>query len=105
MEYKINQIDIIEYEEGIKQLVKYAIRKELIPVFGAGFTAGCQSINGIVPNGKRATESMCDMILNSGYFHRYPTYLNLELPVGKNTMSERIICFDYRGRKGRLGIA
>ena len=62
----MNQIDIIEYEEGIKQLVKYAIRKELIPVFGAGFTAGCQSINGIVPNGKRATESMCDMILNSG---------------------------------------
>ena len=62
----MNPIDIIEYEEGIKQLVKYAIRKELIPVFGAGFTAGCQSINGIVPNGKRATESMCDMILNSG---------------------------------------
>ncbi len=23
----MNQIDIIEYEEGIKQLVKYAIRK------------------------------------------------------------------------------
>ena len=62
----MNQIDIIEYEEGIKQLVKYAVEKKLIPVFGAGFTAGCQSINGIVPNGKRATESMCDMILNSG---------------------------------------
>lgn len=43
MEYKINQIDIIEYEEGIKQLVKYAVEKKLIPVFGAGFTAGCQS--------------------------------------------------------------
>lgn len=27
----------------------------------------------------------------SEYFHRYPTYLNLELPVGKNTMSERRI--------------
>lgn len=62
----MNIINIIEYEEGIKQLVKYAIRRKLIPVFGAGFTAGCQSINGIVPNGKRATESMCDMILNSG---------------------------------------
>ena len=36
----MNPIDIIEYEEGIKQLVKYAIRKELIPVFGAGFTSG-----------------------------------------------------------------
>ena len=27
----------------------------------------------------------------SEYFHRYPTYLSLELPVGKNTMSERRI--------------
>jgi len=27
----------------------------------------------------------------SEYFHRYPTYLNLELPVGKNTRSERRI--------------
>lgn len=62
----MNQIDIIEYKEGIEQLVKYAVEKKLIPVFGAGFTAGCQAINGIVPNGKRATESMCDMILNSG---------------------------------------
>lgn len=34
----MNQIDIIEYEEGIKQLVKYAVEKNLIPVFGAGFT-------------------------------------------------------------------
>lgn len=65
MEYEMNQIDIIEYEEGIERLVKYAIKKKLIPVFGAGFTAGCQSINGIVPNGQRATEIMCDMILNS----------------------------------------
>lgn len=62
----MNYIDIIEYEEGIKRLVKYAISKKLIPVFGAGFTAGCQSINGIVPNGEKAVESMCDMILKSG---------------------------------------
>lgn len=31
----MNHIDIIEYKEGIKQLVKYAISKKLIPVFGA----------------------------------------------------------------------
>jgi len=66
MEYKMNLIDIIEYGEGIEQLVKYAMNKKLIPIFGAGFTAGCQSINGIVPNAQRATESMCDLILNSG---------------------------------------
>ena len=41
MECKMNQINIIEYEEGIKQLVKYAVEKKLIPIFGAGFTAGC----------------------------------------------------------------
>jgi len=62
----MNLIDIIEYGEGIEQLVKYAMNKKLIPIFGAGFTAGCQSINGIVPNAQRATESMCDLILNSG---------------------------------------
>ena len=32
----------------------------------------------------------CEAVF-SEYFHRYPTYLNLELPVGKNTMSERRI--------------
>ena len=26
----------------LKQLVKYAVEKKLIPVFGAGFTAGCE---------------------------------------------------------------
>lgn len=29
----MNQIDIIEYEEGIKQLVKYAVEKKLIREF------------------------------------------------------------------------
>lgn len=64
-EYKMNHIDIIKYEDGIEQLVKYAVCKKLIPVFGAGFTAGCQSVNGIVPNGQRATEGMRNLILNS----------------------------------------
>ncbi len=58
----MNLINIIDYDEGIKKLARYALERKLVPVFGAGFTAGCQAINGGVPDGKLAKNEMSKLI-------------------------------------------
>lgn len=58
-------IPIISYEDGLEQLAKFAVNRELIPFFGAGFTAGCPSCEGVVPDASQAMSSMKQLILNS----------------------------------------
>lgn len=58
-------IPIISYEDGLEQLAKFAVNRELIPFFGAGFTAGCPSCEGVVPNASQAMSSMKQLILES----------------------------------------
>lgn len=58
----MNLINIIDYDEGIKKLARYALERKLVPVFGAGFTAGCQAVNGGVPDGKLAKNEMSKLI-------------------------------------------
>ncbi len=59
----MNNISVIQYKEGLEQLVKLAIKRELIPFFGAGFTAGCEASEGVVPDSKGAMISMRKLIL------------------------------------------
>lgn len=61
----MESILITNHKEGIEKLVKLAIDRSLVPIFGAGFTAGCQACNGIVPNSSRAIEGMCKLIMQS----------------------------------------
>lgn len=58
-------ISIVKFEEEIETLVSLALRRELIPFFGAGFTAGCQSCEGVVPNAETAKETIRDLILKA----------------------------------------
>ena len=46
-------------------MARLAIRRSLIPVFGAGFTAGCPSACGVVPDANDALSSMRDMVCES----------------------------------------
>ena len=58
-------ISILPYDDGLEQLAKLAVRRELIPFFGAGFTAGCPACEGAVPNSNLAMSSMQKLILQS----------------------------------------
>lgn len=58
-------IDIMPYQEGLSQMARLAKKRVLIPVFGAGFTAGCEAASGVVPNAEDALISMRKMICNS----------------------------------------
>lgn len=58
-------IPIIRYEDGLEQLASLALKRELIPFFGAGFTSGCPACEGVVPDAKGAMVSMRDLILKS----------------------------------------
>ena len=58
-------IPIIQYQDGLEQLAGLALRRELIPFFGAGFTSGCPACEGVVPDAKGAMVSMRNLILKS----------------------------------------
>lgn len=58
-------IKVLPYQEGLEQMARLAIRRSLIPVFGAGFTAGCPSACGVVPDANDALSSMRDMVCES----------------------------------------
>lgn len=65
---------IINYEVSpinMLDLVKMAADGNLIPIFGAGFSAGCQAANGIVPNGSQAKNDMSAMILERNTCQRF----------------------------------
>ena len=61
----MSSISILNYQEGVEQLAKIAVRRELIPFFGAGFTCNCQAYGGAVPGTKRAMVQMRDLVLSS----------------------------------------
>lgn len=49
-------------EEGIEFLVNAISRNNIVPIIGAGFTAGCPAYDGIVPNGDTMKKIMQDCI-------------------------------------------
>ena len=58
-------IKIIEYDEGLNEIVDFALKRKLVPIIGAGFTAGCQACEGVVPDSRRAMEAMSELIINA----------------------------------------
>lgn len=54
---------LFNQEEGIELLTRLAKDKPLVPVFGSGFTKGCQSYGNVVPDGKESTKIMKEIIL------------------------------------------
>lgn len=58
-------IEVLSYEEGLKELTHYSINRSLVPIFGAGFTSGCESSLGTVPNTSIAKKDMIDLICES----------------------------------------
>ena len=61
----MSSISVLNYQEGVEQLAKIAVRRDLIPFFGAGFTCNCQACGGAVPDTKRAMVQMRDLVLDS----------------------------------------
>lgn len=53
----------LEGVEGIEQLASYAVDRNLIPFFGAGFSAGAEASNGSVPDCVTAQEYMKTAIM------------------------------------------
>lgn len=45
----------LEGAEGMEKLASYAVARNLIPFFGAGFSAGAEALNGSVPDLYRST--------------------------------------------------
>lgn len=62
-------INTVTYEMGLDMLVKLALNRKLIPIFGAGFTARCESCMGVVPNSEIAKNDMKNILLNT---HNHP---------------------------------
>lgn len=62
-------INTVTYEMGLDMLVKLALNRKLIPIFGAGFTAGCESCMDAVPNSEIAKNDMKNILLNT---HNHP---------------------------------
>lgn len=58
-------IEVISYENGLEELVHYSINRTLVPVFGAGFTTGCESFSGVVPSSSAAKKEMISLIQKS----------------------------------------
>ena len=58
-------ISIVQYQDGLEQLANLALKRELVPFFGSGFTAGCSACEGVVPDAKDAMTSMRNLILKS----------------------------------------
>lgn len=65
----MDEINILTYAEGLNQIAKLAVKREIVPVFGAGFTAGCEASDGVVPDSSQAKDGMSKLILeNSKHF-------------------------------------
>lgn len=58
-------IKTLKYEEGLEQVVHLALLRGLIPVFGAGFTSGCEACDGVVPDTNRAVAAMSKLIIDT----------------------------------------
>lgn len=58
-------IPILSYSDGLKQLAEFAVKRELIPFFGAGFTFGCPSCERAVSDFKQEMAPMQQLILQA----------------------------------------
>ena len=55
-------MQVFNQVEGIKVIVKSIIGNKVVPIIGAGFTAGCEACDGVVPNGQKMKEIMRECI-------------------------------------------
>ena len=58
----MNDMKIFEMHEGIEFLVNGILSNTVVPVIGAGFTAGSKASNGEVPDGKTLKDIMRNCI-------------------------------------------
>lgn len=58
-------ISLVTQDQGIKHIVQLFLNKNLIPLFGSGFTGNCKSFNSVVPDGNKATNIMKQLILDN----------------------------------------
>lgn len=62
---KMSMLTYWEHDEGISKLAEYAVRRNLIPFIGAGFSAGSETAGGCVPDGPTVCAEMIELILKS----------------------------------------
>ncbi|WP_159886065.1 SIR2 family protein [Paenibacillus puerhi] len=58
-------ISFFTQDQGIKYITQLFLDKNLIPIFGSGFTRSCKSFSSIVPDGNEATSIMKQLILEN----------------------------------------
>ena len=51
-----------EHTEGINKIVQLIMQERIVPIFGAGFTKGCESYRGTVPDGDECTDLMKEIL-------------------------------------------
>lgn len=71
----MDTIPVLPSQDWLPQLAKLAINRELIPIFGSGFTSGCQACVGTVPDTSRATTGMKELLLR----YASPVFSNSDL--------------------------
>ena len=59
------EYEILDQNTGILRIAKLAAERNIIPVFGSGFTFNSRSHGGLVPDGATATRIMTDMLLSN----------------------------------------
>ena len=59
------EYNILSQRDGILLAAKLASERNLIPVFGSGFTRNTKSHSGKVPDGAEATKIMKELLLSS----------------------------------------
>ena len=58
-------MDIISQNDAIERIAVLIKERNLIPVFGAGFSMNSRACDGVVPSGDKATELMKEILLKS----------------------------------------
>lgn len=88
-------MNIINEKEGIRKLIQQLVDERLIPVFGAGFSAGAEALRGSVPNGEEANEMMKKIIIQCVDFIS-------EEEVANNKFNDTAKLFNQLNNKGLL---
>lgn len=58
-------MDIILQNDAIERIAVLIKERNLIPVFGAGFSMNSRAYDGVVPSGDKATELMKEILLEN----------------------------------------
>ena len=61
------RITVLEHDSAISQFANLAIDKNLVPIFGSGFTKGCNTFKGFVPDGRQTSKIMKELILKNSF--------------------------------------